>query len=265
MMWCTNCQTTFSWKTGKKTHEKVHNPHYYDYLRKNGMLKRDPLDVQCGGMPDANRLTIDCKVPWSLDVNLIVDTLRTYIRWLDHAREEETPFYPTTLAVDDFNTKLRVKFLMGEIDEPAWREMLYKNEKKHVLKKELGEILALVNSTSIDIIRRIHLAILDIQQKPIPQSAVNLGSWEEIVLVNRLAPRLAPYQRGQTRKTLKADKEMDTEGLAIFKAGIDELEALRSYANEHLQKVGVSFGCKFPQYGEHFEFLRYGIEKIHKP
>jgi len=50
-MWCVQCQTTFSWKSGKIETGKVHNPHYYEYLRRNGKtIPRDPLDIVCGGM-----------------------------------------------------------------------------------------------------------------------------------------------------------------------------------------------------------------------
>lgn len=53
-MWCTQCHTTFSWKTGKQLDGKIHNPHFLQWLRTNGNdgnIQRDPEDVVCGGMP----------------------------------------------------------------------------------------------------------------------------------------------------------------------------------------------------------------------
>jgi hypothetical protein len=35
-MWCTQCQTAFSWRTGQKEAGVVHNPHYYQWMRTNG-------------------------------------------------------------------------------------------------------------------------------------------------------------------------------------------------------------------------------------
>ena len=35
-MWCTQCKTPFSWKTGEELHERVHNPHFYEWQRQNG-------------------------------------------------------------------------------------------------------------------------------------------------------------------------------------------------------------------------------------
>jgi hypothetical protein len=33
-MWCIECKTAFSWKSGEIVNGKIHNPHYYEYLRK---------------------------------------------------------------------------------------------------------------------------------------------------------------------------------------------------------------------------------------
>ena len=252
-MWCTGCQTTFSWNTGKKTHGAVHNPHYFDYLRKNGGLRRNPLDVECGGMPDAGLLTTDCRHQFDLDIMPLVDKIRTYIRWLNHNRETQSPAYPTTMDVAGFNTKLRVKFLMGEIDEPAWRDSLYKNEKKQVLKKELGEVIALVDTTSIDIVRRLHGAVSEMQKTSVKGHSK--------VARMQYPQRHLPYQRNPPETQYVASGEMKEEVKNMFQDSFNELEALRSYANDHLDKVGVSFGCKFPQYGLYFEFDRFGGRK----
>ena len=45
-MWCTQCHTAFSWRTGN-IETKIHNPHYYDYYRQNG--QNIPVqEVECG-------------------------------------------------------------------------------------------------------------------------------------------------------------------------------------------------------------------------
>lgn len=61
-MWCTQCQTTFSWRTGLKEEGHTHNPHYYEFMRRNGgTVPRTPGDIpqnpqaQCG-MPTLQSL-----------------------------------------------------------------------------------------------------------------------------------------------------------------------------------------------------------------
>ncbi len=44
-MWCTQCHTTFSWRTGQKEEGRVHNPHYYEWMRRTqGSVPREPGD-----------------------------------------------------------------------------------------------------------------------------------------------------------------------------------------------------------------------------
>lgn len=50
-LWCTICHTAFSWKTGKIEEGRIHNPHYYSYLRENsadGVIRREEnIDDNC--------------------------------------------------------------------------------------------------------------------------------------------------------------------------------------------------------------------------
>lgn len=52
-MWCTQCQTTFSWRTGLKEEGHTHNPHYYEFMRRNGGMPRAPGDIPGGAQPQA--------------------------------------------------------------------------------------------------------------------------------------------------------------------------------------------------------------------
>ena len=52
-MWCTQCHTPFSWKTGRKIHGVIHNPHFYAWQNAGG--EQAPINapgaVMCGGLP----------------------------------------------------------------------------------------------------------------------------------------------------------------------------------------------------------------------
>jgi len=53
-MWCISCHSAFSWRTGQIVSGIVHNPHYYEWQRKqnNGEAPRNIGDIPCGGLLD---------------------------------------------------------------------------------------------------------------------------------------------------------------------------------------------------------------------
>ena len=51
MMFCTSCHTPFDWVSGAiVTHGNIHNPHYYEWMNRQG-TRREHGDIPCGGLP----------------------------------------------------------------------------------------------------------------------------------------------------------------------------------------------------------------------
>ena len=45
-MFCSNCHTAFGWRSGLIETGVIHNPHYYEHLRRTqGHVPRNPLDI----------------------------------------------------------------------------------------------------------------------------------------------------------------------------------------------------------------------------
>ena len=51
-MWCIECKTAFSWNKGTIEKGVVHNPHYYQWMRQNGGVQRNPNEHNeaCGNI-----------------------------------------------------------------------------------------------------------------------------------------------------------------------------------------------------------------------
>lgn len=141
-MWCTSCQTTFSWNTGQiLLNTVVHNPHYYEYLRRanNGAVPREAGDVPCGGLPNAymfTRLVMELPSLTQVEKNELLDT----VRCLNDIQHVRLPQFPLRQAAN-VNQDTDIKYLMKELTEEQWGAALERMETNGERKKEIGLIL----------------------------------------------------------------------------------------------------------------------------
>lgn len=135
-MWCTICQTAFSWRTGEIDSGNVHNPHYWEYLQKKNKdvdeINRiiDGRDRRC---IDLNNLSRSMAI-----VNNIF--LRNIIRLLIHFQRIDIICYTNQNMVER-NKDLRVEYLRNNIEENKMKSLLRSRDKKFTFNEEMTQIL----------------------------------------------------------------------------------------------------------------------------
>ena len=139
-MFCVSCHCPFSWRTGKVEVGAIHNPHYYEWAKKNKTLVRNPADIQCADQIDH---TFTSRF-------YHVSTAR--IRMLIHVREVDLPRFRVDVAVNTLRD--RVRFLKGEVEEDAMRRALEKKDKEHTRNEEVYNVLYTFVQCATDIILR---------------------------------------------------------------------------------------------------------------
>lgn len=169
-MWCTECKTAFSWKTGNVEKGIIHNPHFYEYQKNinNGIVPRNPGDVVCGGLCDAYTLR------GVLHMKVKSNTLRTdktfdaLIRGMQSCHRQCQHISIVVLAPlrerlrpVDRNEQLRINYILQKIDKDTLQSKLYKNDVTRKMETELLHIYELWNETTIDLFAQ----ILNIQSK----------------------------------------------------------------------------------------------------
>ena len=167
-MYCTACNTAFSWRTGQVETGRVHNPHYYDYLRRvnNGNIPREPGDIvhnQCGMIPHANHINqvINLYPTSRHEIIFLLSLLQVY--WhVDHI------IIPRVRPGAPDTETLRINYMIGELTEEVFKKELQKIEKSRQKKNEIHDILTtyqnvtrdqlrlvIDNQRNLDVIRRI--------------------------------------------------------------------------------------------------------------
>jgi hypothetical protein len=141
-MWCVSCQTTFSWNSGQiLLNTVVHNPHYYEYLRRTngGAIPREAGDVPCGGLPNAylfTRLVMEIPTLTAIQKTEILDI----VRCLSDIQYVRLPQFPLRQAAN-INQDIDIQYLMKQVNEEEWGTSLERTETNGERKKEIGLIL----------------------------------------------------------------------------------------------------------------------------
>lgn len=170
-MYCVECHTAFDWVTLRIEKGTIHNPHYFDYLRtqQNGLLPRNPLDVQCGRELDAQfvvRLidSFDQPLPegWTAILNQLgrviyyrhntgkvayknpvqSHPLVNICREVIHIRQVEMHKFDIPNRLDQ-NLQLRIDYMQNKITKEEFKNLIQKREKNILKKEEISQILGM--------------------------------------------------------------------------------------------------------------------------
>lgn len=149
-MFCTQCNTAFSWETNKIiTNGIIHNPHYFEYLRQHP--EANIQNEQCGDIPTYWQLYDHCR-NLKIDKDYSDDVCNTFIRTINHNEAVEIPKYTR----EHDTQQLRVEYMMGELTEEKFKHTIQMWEKARFKNLELHRIIQLHVTACKDIANRLY-------------------------------------------------------------------------------------------------------------
>ena len=219
-MWCTQCHVAFSWKTGIVDNGVVHNPHFYAHQRAGGGAPmRNPGEIACGGMPNwwnirnvmRNRYYI-LHSPHKSDFRKFIENIGDLHRTFAHIQHYELQRARQKIRDNANHEPDRIRYLLKQITKEELANNVIRKDKLRRKYTELVHIYELIHVVSVDLFRWIENYIANESPKPPRYTDVEL--------------------------TIMSD----------INEKINELEALRVYANEQLGTISVSYNQKVPQF-----------------
>jgi hypothetical protein len=177
-MFCVECHTPWCWRTGKIETGTIHNPHYFEWQKKQtGNVPRNPLDIECGRELDNNFVMILSrkilgKTADEKKEDIILDICRNVI----HIRHVELRRFQTNALEDNLN--LRIDYMRNKINKDGLKSILQKNDKANQKKKEISNIILMYITCMTDLFYR------SIQEKILLQEMNELRDYTNDCLYN---------------------------------------------------------------------------------
>jgi len=154
-MFCTQCNTSFNWLTGR-IQEAGHNPHYFEWLRRNSDSTNHPRIDNCNNehLSYQHYITIRNLLHGSNPQSkIIINFLEKIIRNTIHTRYEIQHIDAERFHIER-NQELRIRYMRNKITEDEFKVLLQRNDKKCKKTIEMNHVYEILVNTITDIILR---------------------------------------------------------------------------------------------------------------
>jgi hypothetical protein len=156
-MWCTQCHTAFSWKTGD-IETRIHNPHFYEWQRRTngGVAPRVPGDAPPQCAPDQPLNHYSFRHITGLQLDPEITTLAgNIIRDVIHLREADIPhFHINENENETIFKENRILYLQNKISKEVFIRRVLMENKRREIHTEIRQVLEMFVQVSTDIIHR---------------------------------------------------------------------------------------------------------------
>jgi hypothetical protein len=180
-MWCTQCNTPFSWQSGREiVGHVIHNPHYYEWMRNRNPQEEGVDRFQmnnCEGMPELYTLMRHVDLVFRKNIRF-TERIRNVHRTCVHYREVEIQTRlpgqerhrhraynyqppPDRNPVMDAerlfreNLDIRMKWLNNELTDKSFETVLHKRYKQKLVNQRTVQVYDLIITLCSDVFHRV--------------------------------------------------------------------------------------------------------------
>ena len=156
-MWCTQCCTSFDYRTGEIYTRNIHNPHYFEWLRRNPIQTNQVNQIaECGDGLTLNQLITMIRRADYLQQN---DMLR-YGRHHWHLLHimNENGYNPPRTPFDQ-NLSMRIAWMQNKLSDNEFKQRLQQREKKINVTIRKRQILEMCTQVTRELCFRLYTGI----------------------------------------------------------------------------------------------------------
>jgi len=162
VMFCTQCNTSFNWKTMEVLTKNLHNPHYIEYLRKNGNAReRQNIVNNCTANPaitdyDMRRFvnirnfceTVELFKPFNKTISIGI----RIIQYILHINDEVQRFRDKIRRYENLNKESRINLILNKIKQEDFEKSVIKNCYEIRILKQKEQICSTIADISTELI-----------------------------------------------------------------------------------------------------------------
>ena len=180
-MWCVECKTAFSWKSGNVVNGNIHNPHYYEYLRQSqGFVPR--ADAPCAEVPGLQDLRVLLRGCKELYLNTAVYSFHRFLEEITWRARWANP-YEAPLVQN------RIHYLLNEIDTKKFTQKAFMYYQRSLRFQRIAELVNMLRQVLLD---QMSLLLDVLRKRP---------TWREVQSIFVQTQQLVRYFFDQKKKS----------------------------------------------------------------